>query len=138
MVTLLFRLAMIILGIVVVAEAFLPLSTARDQVERKTLTFDLQSPSVPWNPATIYFAGGNAGSCRFGLATYARVAAGDQVSIERTRLTKSCVSISRDGEVIEGSRYWKLGCILFGLTILAVAMFGQVDKGRWWRGSIEL
>lgn len=119
------RVVMIVVGLLAMADAFLPLSTEQAQVARKTLHFSLNPPSIPLNPARIYFEGGSIGSCSFGYAAYGRLAAGDRVTVERTRLLKSCLSVSRDGEVIESSRFWKPFSFLFGLLVVVVAIFGR-------------
>lgn len=130
MLSMLIRAATVVFGLLIVSDIARPLSTEEVTIERKTLEFQLDWPLLSDIAAQAYFGDGTKRSCYINLRTYARLNKGDVVQLTFTHTLRSCVSITRDGEVIEAGRFWKWTTGLAGGLLILMGVFGNPLSGR--------
>ena len=88
----------------------------------------------------LHFVGGRVESCAVGEPAFRALADGDEVSVDTSRIFRSCDGIRRGEEVIARPdlHQWLL---LIPIAILLAAAFGWIeferrlhDDRRWWFG----
>lgn len=121
------RFACLILGIVLLLDIFLP-------TRIEPLKVDLHSTNIynAQNNRTInviadtefrlHFVGGRLSSCTVGYAAYSGLRDGDSVDVQETKILKRCIGISKDGQIIQSNKYWRLLEMLFGFLFLAIGL----------------
>jgi hypothetical protein len=132
MLSILFRFASLLFGVVVLVEAWLPLRTEQLQVDRHTTNATHQSVGTSTD-YTIHLIGGLAGSCSVGYNTYTSLRDGDHIEVDSTRFLKKCTRISRGAEVFEAGGHWRLFETIFALLLLGFA-FGWLRSDDDERG----
>ncbi len=130
------RLAALLIAFLLAIDAF---SAQRNE----TLRVDRHVRLSHWHHGDDYrleFVGGRIDSCSVGWSAFNALNDGDVVSVDTSRVFKSCEGIRRGEEVISQAhlRKWLL---LVPMAILLAAAFGwiQFDRGvdddrRWWFG----
>ncbi|MFL6695789.1 MAG: hypothetical protein ACJ8GJ_01400 [Vitreoscilla sp.] len=89
----------------------------------------------------LHFAGGRAESCAVGWSAFNALADGDEVTLDTSRVFRSCDGIRRGDEVIEQAHLHKW-LLLLPMLILLAAAFGWIEFERraedgargWWFG----
>ena len=130
------RLAALLIAILLAIDAF-----SGERTE--TLRVDGHSHTTSWrhdDRYRLHFAGGRVESCEVGWSVFNALNDGDEVSVDTSRVFKSCDGIRRGDEAISQShaRKW---FVLVPMLILLAAAFGwiqferRVDDSRgWWFG----
>ena len=130
------RLAALLIAFLLAIDAF---SAERTE----TLRVDRHERIVRWHRGDDYqlhFVGGRVESCGVGWSTFNALADGDEVSVDSSRVFKSCDGIRHGDAVITrpNVRKWFL---LIPIAILLAAAFGWIqferrfdDDRRWWFG----
>ncbi len=130
------RLAALLIAFLLAIDAF---SAQRNE----TLRVDRHVRLSHWHHGDDYrleFVGGRIDSCTVGWSAFNALNDGDVVSVDTSRVFKSCEGIRRGEEVISQAhlRKWLL---LVPMAILLAAAFGwiQFDRGAdddrgWWFG----
>lgn len=122
MFVILFRFACLLVGGVLLVEAWLPTRLAQVSVDRHSRPSTTLNPQFASDaPYKLHLVGGTVSSCSVGHRAYSSLNDGDAISVQATRLTRSCVRIVRDGEVIEADTNWRLIATGIALLTLAVA-----------------
>lgn len=130
MLSMLFRAGIVVFGLVMISDIARPLSTEEVTVSRKTLEFELDWPLINNIAAQAYFGDGTVRSCHISLRAFSKLNKGDVVTLTVTKALRSCVSITRDGEVIESGRFWKLTTALMGGILILLGLFGEMKEDR--------
>lgn len=98
-------------------------------VDRHTSSTQINSRTSSGDTSyTVHLVGGSLSSCDVGYRTYTSLKDGDSVEVQSSHLFKKCISVTRDGEVIETSRYWRL-FELIGAMFLIAAAIGWLKSG---------
>ncbi len=132
------RLAALIIAILLAIDGF-----SGERTE--TLRVDGHTRVSRWRQGDDYrlqFAGGRVQSCAVGWSAFNALNDGDEVSVDTSRVFKSCDGIRRGDEVITQSR-WRRWFLLVPMLILLAGVFGWIqfdrridDDGRrgggWW------
>jgi hypothetical protein len=130
------RLAALLVAILLAIDAY---SGERTEV----LRVDRHTRSTGWHHDDRYrlhFVGGRVESCEVGWSAFNALDDGDEVTVDTSRVFKSCDAIRRGGETITEShlRRW---IVLLPMAILVAAAFGWIrferdvdDERRWWFG----
>ena len=135
------RVAMFIVGVVLLIDIGLPTSTETLSVDRHTSSRERLSNggwSARWADTdyTLHFIGGRVSSCSVGYSAYGRLKDGDAVDVQATKLFKSCIRIAKGGEIIESDKYWKILAFGVGAVLIAVALgWLRSDDERDFRSS---
>ena len=131
------RLAMFIIAVLLAVDAF---SAERNE----SLRVDRHVRVPRWHRTDDYrldFAGGHVESCTVGWSAFNALNDGDVVSVDTSRVFKSCGGIRRGDEVISQARLhqWFL---LIPIAFLLAAAFGWIEfnrriddddrRGGWW------
>ena len=131
------RLAALLIAILLAIDAF---SGARTE----TLRVDRHEQIPRWHREDgyrLHFAGGRAESCAVGWPAFNALADGDEVTLDTSRVFKTCDGIRRGDEVIARAQLHKWFMLLPMLILLAAA-FGWIEFERrpddgargWWFG----
>ena len=131
------RLAALLIAILLAIDAFSGERTETLRVDRHTHT-------TSWHHDDSYrlhFVGGRVESCEVGWTAFNALNDGDEVSVDTSRVFKSCDGIRRGDETISQSRARKWFVLVPMLVLLAAAL-GWIqferrldDDGRgWWFG----
>ncbi len=131
------RLAAFLIAILLAIDAFSGQRT-------ETLRVDRHSQVAHWRKGDEYrlhFAGGRVESCDVGWSAYNALADGDEVSVDTSRVFKSCEGIRRGNDVITPHYAYKWIALL-PIALLLAAAFGLVrferrvddDERGWWFG----
>jgi hypothetical protein len=133
------RLAMFIVAVLLAVDAF-----SAERIE--TLRVDRHVRVARWHhddDYQLHFVGGRVDSCSVGWSAFNALDDGDIVSVDTSRVFKSCDGIRRGEEVITRARLRKW-LLLVPMLILLAAAFGwieferRVEDGRrdggWWFG----
>ncbi|MCK9685911.1 hypothetical protein [Scleromatobacter humisilvae] len=132
------RLAALLVAILLAIDAFSGERTETLRVDRHTLTH-----GSSWRHDDTYrlhFIGGRVESCEVGWSAFNALADGDEVSVDTSRVFKSCDGIRRGDEAVArpNARKWFM---LIPIAILLAAAFGLIqfersvdDDRRWWFG----
>jgi hypothetical protein len=134
------RLAALIVAILLAIDGF-----SGERTE--TLRVDGHTRVPRWHQGDEYrlqFAGGRVQSCEVGWSAFNALSDGDEVTMDTSRVFKSCDGIRRGDEVIARSRFRKW-FLLIPMLILLAGVFGwiQFDRridddarrgGGWWFG----
>ena len=130
------RLAALLIAILLAIDAF-----SGERTE--TLRVDGHSHATNWRQDDRYrlhFAGGRVDSCEVGWSAFNALNDGDEVSVDTSRVFKSCDGIRRGDEAI-GEPHVRRWFVLVPMLILLAAAFGwiqferRVDHSRgWWFG----
>ena len=133
------RLAALLIAILLAIDAF---AGGRSE----TLRIERHSRNLNWHHGDDYrlrFAGGRVESCKVGRPAFDALSDGDVVSVDSSRVFKSCDGIRRGDEVITQAplRKWLM---LLPMAFLLAAAFGWIQfQGRvggdrrerdWWFG----
>ena len=131
------RLAMFIVAVLLAVDAF---SAERSE----SLRVDRHVRVSRWHQGDDYrldFVGGRVESCTVGWSAFSALDDGDVVSVETSRVFKSCDGIRRGDEVISRARSHKW-LLLVPIAILLAAAFGWIQfdrrnddddrRGGWW------
>ena len=129
------RLAALLVAILLALDAF---SGERTQ----TLRVDRHTHATSWrhdDSYRLHFVGGRVESCEVGWSAFNALADGDEVSIDSSRVFKSCDVIRRGADVLSEShmRKWFM---LLPIGVLLAAAFGWIqferrlddDTRGWW------
>ena len=147
MLTMIVRLLAFVAAAALTADALLPMRAEFVRVERHERREHTSTHHFRTRTRTTYivhFSGGSVGSCDVGSSAYDTLKDGDDVTVDTTRVLRSCDHITRDGSIVVRSidRWLSL---LFAALALAVG-FGMItsrvfdadDDGffsrrrRWW------
>ena len=131
------RLAALLIAILLAIDAF---SAERTE----TLRVDRHERVSHWHRGDDYrlqFVGGRGASCEVGWSAFNALDDGDEVSVDTSRVFKSCDGIRRGDEVIArpGAHKWFM---LIPIALLLAASFGWIEFERrvgddsrgWWFG----
>ncbi|MDE2420981.1 MAG: hypothetical protein KGO49_07370 [Gammaproteobacteria bacterium] len=124
----LLRLAFLIGGMVLLLDTFFPTKIESLKIDlHSTHVYNTQNNRTGNNIGdteyTLHFVGGRLSSCTVGYAAYSGLRDGDAVDVQETKILKRCIAISKDGQVIQSNKYWRLLEMLFGFLLIA-AGFG--------------
>jgi len=97
-------------------------------VDRHTSSTQINARQSSDTNYTVHLVGGNLSSCDVGYATYTALKDGDSVIIRSSNLFKKCISIDRDGELIESNKYWRWFELAGALLLIATAI-GWLKSG---------
>ncbi len=130
------RLAALLIAILLAIDAF---SAERTE----TLRVDRHERVSHWHRGDDYrlqFIGGRVASCEVGWSAFNALADGDEVSVDTSRVFKSCDGIRRGDETITRPNLHKW-FMLIPMAILLAAALGWIqfersvdDDRRWWLG----
>jgi hypothetical protein len=130
------RLAALLIALLLAIDAF---SAQRNE----TLRVDRHVRLSHWHHGDDYrleFVGGRVDSCTVGWSAFNALDDGDVVTVNTSRVFKSCEGIRR-GEVVISQAHQRKWLLLVPMAILLAAAFGwiQFDRGvdddrRWWFG----
>ena len=130
------RIAALLIAILLAIDAF---SAERTE----TLRVDRHEHTLRWthdDAYSLHFVGGRVESCAVGWSAFKALADGDEVSVDTSRVFRSCDGIRRGDEVIARPdlHQWFL---LIPIAILLAAALGWIqferrldDDRRWWFG----
>ena len=130
------RLAALIIAILLAIDGF---SGERSE----TLRVDGHVRVPRWRQGDEYrlqFAGGRVQSCEVGWSAFNALVDGDEVTVDTSRVFKSCDGIRRGDAVITESHFRKWYLLIPTLILLA-AVFGWIEfnrsvdddrRGGWW------
>ncbi len=129
------RLAALLIAILLAIDAY---SSERHE----TLRVDRHSQVAQWRKGDEYrlhFVGGRVESCDVGWSAYNALADGDEVSVDTSRVFKSCAAIRRGADVISPPNPHKW-IVLLPIALLLAAAFGLIrferrvddDDRGWW------
>jgi hypothetical protein len=131
------RLAALLIAVLLAIDAFSGERTETLRVDRHTRTAGWRHD----DSYRLHFAGGRMESCEVGWSAFNALGDGDEVSVDTSRVFRSCDGIRRGGEAISESpvRKWFL---LLPMLILLAAAFGWIqferrvddDTRGWWFG----
>jgi hypothetical protein len=88
----------------------------------------------------LHFVGGRVDSCDVGWSAWNTLQDGDEVSVDTSRVFKSCDGIRRGDQVISQAHLHK-GFLLIPIALLLAAAFGWIEfnrgvdddrRGGWW------
>ena len=119
------RFVCLIVGIVLLLDIFLPTRIEPLKVDLHSINVYNAQNNRPINAIAdiefrLHFDGGRLSSCSVGYAAYSRLRDGDSVNIQETKILKRCIGISKDGQIIQSNKYWRLLEMLFGFLLIAV------------------
>ena len=130
------RLAAFLIAILLAIDAF-----SGERTE--TLHVDRHSRTTNWRHDDTYrlhWVGGRVDSCEVGWSAFNALNDGDEVSVDTSRVFKSCDGIRRGDEVIARANVHKW-LMLAPIALLLAASFGWIrferrldDDRRWWFG----
>ena len=131
------RLAALLIAILLAIDAF-----SGERTE--TLRVARHERISRWHREDLYrlhFAAGRAESCAVGGSAFDALADGDEVTLDTSRVFKSCDGIRRGDEVIAQAQLHKW-FVLLPMLILLAAAFGWIEFDRraddgargWWFG----
>ena len=129
MLKLLARIAMFFFAIALFLDVLLPTVSQTSPVDRHRTIVDNHMEQGRRSDDTNYnieFSEGNVRSCSVGYSLYSKLHDGDAVTVQSSKVSKQCIKISRNDEVLYDLRYWKFLRIAFGLLLIAIA-FGWVN-----------
>jgi hypothetical protein len=131
------RLAALLIAILLAIDAY-----SGERTE--SLRVDRHSRTTSWrhdDSYRLHFVGGRVESCEVGWSVFNALNDGDDVSVDTSRVFKSCDGIRRGGDVISEShsRKWFM---LLPIGIMLAAAFGWIqferrvddDTRGWWFG----
>jgi len=131
------RLAMFIVAVLLALDAF-------GSERNENLRVDRHSRShSQWQRADDYhllFVGGRVDSCDVGWSAWNTLQDGDEVSVDTSRVFKSCDGIRRGDQVISQAHLHKW-FLLIPIALLLAAAFGWIEFNRgvdddrrsgWW------
>jgi hypothetical protein len=122
---LILRFVLLIVGGVLLLDAALPLRSETLQVDQHT-SHETQRTSTAQRSGdtsyTLHLVGGLVSSCSVGYSAYTALKDGDTVSLQSSRLFRYCIGLSRDAQVIESERDWRLWLVLVGCVLIAVGV----------------
>ncbi len=131
------RLAALLIAILLAIDAYSGERTETLRVDRHTLTH-----GSSWrhdDSYRLHFVGGRVESCEVGWSAFSALADGDEVSVDTSRVFKSCDGIRLGDEVIARPNVHKW-FMLIPIAILLAAAFGWIqferrvddDTRGWW------
>ena len=132
------RLAAFLVAILLAIDAF-----SGERTE--TLHVDRHTRSTSWrhdDSYRLHFVGGRVESCEVGWSAFNALNDGDEVSVDTSRVFKSCDGIRRGDEVIARPNAHKW-FMLIPIALLLAASFGWIqferrydddDRRGWWFG----
>ena len=129
------RLAALLIAILLAIDAY---SSERHE----TLRVDRHTQVARWHTVDEYrlhFVGGRVESCNVGWSAYNALADGDEVSVDTSRVFKSCAAIRRGADVITPPNPQKW-IVLLPIALLLAGAFGLIrferrvddDDRGWW------
>ena len=131
------RLAAFLIAVLLAIDAF-----SGERTE--TLHVDRHARTANWrhdDSYRLHFVGGRVDSCEVGWSAFNALNDGDEVSVDTSRVFKSCDGIRRGDEVIArpGVHRWFM---LIPIALLLAASFGWIqferrvddDSRGWWFG----
>ena len=133
------RLAALLIAILLAIDAFASERSEMLRVERHSRVFH-------WHHGDdyrVHFSGGRVDSCKVGRPAFDALVDGDVVSVDSSRVFKSCDAIRRGDEVVTQSPLRKWLLVLPMVFLLAAALGwiqfearpGAGRRGRdWWFG----
>jgi len=132
------RLAALLVATLLAIDAYSGERTEALRVDRHTLT---RAPRWRHDDSyRLHFVGGRVESCEVGWTAFNALNDGDEVSVDTSRVFKSCDAIRRGDETISESHLRKW-VVLLPIAILLAAAFGWIrferdvdDDRRWWFG----
>jgi len=128
------RLAAFLIATLLAIDAFSGERTESLRVDRHTQV-------ARWHQGDgyrLHFAGGRVASCDVGWTTFHALADGDDVTVDGSRVFKSCHGIRRGSEVLMSPRATRW-LTLLPIAMLLAAAFGWIqferrvgDERGWW------
>jgi len=129
MIKLLLRVAMFVLGLCSLLDGGLPTVTESLEVDGHTSWTKRATTSNATDTSyTLQLAGGRVASCSIGYSAYSALKDGASVDVTTSRLLRSCLKITQNGEDIYGNRYWRWLTVIGGLFAMGCAIFGNFDR----------
>ena len=141
MLSVLIRIAALVVAMSVLVDTFLPSTFEAVQVDRH-ITRDNTSTDRYGNHTQdityeVQFSGDKADSCAVGYSTYNLLHDGDSVTVQTSRLFRKCIAIDRNDQAVYRATYWRFGSAAFAFFLLAVG-FGWLQwyddddrRGGW-------
>lgn len=132
MLNVLLRLVLFIGGIALLVDAGIPPIRESLLVDLHSIETERESgsgkyPRTETKTYTLHFRGGRLSTCSVKYSTYVKLKDGDAVDVQFSKLFKHCIRISKDGQMVENYKYWKLISFLGGCLLIAVA-FGAIKS----------
>ena len=129
------RLAALLIAVLLAIDAFSGERTESLRIDRHTRTTNWRHD----DSYRLHFVGGRVESCEVGWSAFSALADGDEVSVDTSRVFKSCDGIRRGDEVIARPNVHKW-FMLIPIAILLAAAFGRIqferrvddDTRAWW------
>ena len=130
------RLAALLVAILLAIDAYSGERTEALRVDRHTRVAGWRHDDT----YRLHFVGGRVESCEVGWSAFNALSDGDEVSVDTSRVFRSCDAIRRGDDTISEShlRRW---IVLLPMAILLAAAFGWIrferdvdDDRRWWFG----
>ena len=128
------RLAALLVAILLAIDAYSGERTEALRVDRHTRTAGLRHDDT----YRLHFVGGRVESCEVGWSAFNALSDGDEVSVDTSRVFKSCDGIRRGDDVISGGRAHRW-LLLVPMAVLLAAAFGWIrferrydDEQGWW------
>lgn len=129
------RLAAFLIALLLAIDAFSGQRTEALRVDRHT-------QAAHWRKGDeyrVHFVGGRVESCDVGWSAYNALADGDAVSVDTSRVFKSCNAIRRGGDVVSPANPHRW-IVLLPIALLLAAAFGCIrferriddDERGWW------
>ena len=119
------RLAALLIAILLAIDAFSGERTESLRVDRHTR-------STGWrhdDDYRLHFVGGRVESCQVGWSAFSALVDGDEVSVDTSRVFKSCDGIRRGDEVIAKATLHRW-FLLLPMAVLLAAAFGWIRFER--------
>jgi hypothetical protein len=130
------RLAALLIAILLAIDAFSGERTESLRVDGHTRTTRWQRD----DDYRLHFSGGRVESCNVGWSAYSALRDGDEVSVDTSRVFRTCDGIRRGDESITRAHLHKW-FLLLPMALLLAAAFGWIrferdreDAARWWFG----
>lgn len=128
MISVLIRIALFVFGVVVLIDGGMPPRTEQLLVEGHRSDTTHRANNVSANRDTEYivnFSDGKERSCTVPWSAYEALNDGDTVTVRSSRLLGHCLEIRRGDEAIMTPSWWKIGCLIGGVLLIAMAIVGK-------------
>lgn len=135
----LFRCALFIVGLTLIADTGLPARIEQLRIDRHSshTQSDDRGHRTGDTNYTLHLIDGAVSKCSVGHALYTRLKDGDSLEVRSTRFFKNCIRISQGDEVLQDDGYWRYIGLVFGALLIASA-FGWLRNDDEERGGISV